>query len=128
MQRAGWRCQTLPLLKDVGNIVAAKGRKFESVFDSASYLVRAIDFAQGHDFGEMEPGIKVTFLELAIILLGPRAERIKCQQHFGIARFCALTQELLSVIGIFDVLMTVVTAGVGSDQLPLMINTEPVGE
>jgi len=27
MQRAGWRCQTLPLLKDVGNIVAAKGSK-----------------------------------------------------------------------------------------------------
>jgi hypothetical protein len=116
------------LLKDVGNIVAAKGSKFESVFDSASYLVRAIDFAQGHDFGDMEPGIKATFLELAIILLSPGAERIKRQEHFGIASFCALTQELLGVIGIFEVLMTVVTAGVGSDELPLMINAEPVGE
>jgi hypothetical protein len=128
MQRAGWRCQTLPLLKDVGDIVAAKGSKFESVFDRASDLVRAIDFAQGHDFGDMEPGIEATILELAIILLSPRAQRLKCQQRFGIASFCALTQELFSVIGIFDVLMTVVTAGVGSDQLPLMINAEPVGE
>ena len=32
---------------DAGNVIAAECRKFESVFDTASNFVRAIDFIQG---------------------------------------------------------------------------------
>jgi hypothetical protein len=32
--------------------------------DGASDFVRAIDFTQGHDFGDVNPGIEATFLKL----------------------------------------------------------------
>ena len=72
--------EALTLFEDIGNVVAAKCSKFESVFDGASDFVRAIDFTQGHDFGNVNAGIEATFLELAIILFGPRAKCIKTQE------------------------------------------------
>jgi hypothetical protein len=40
-----------------------------------------------------------------LILLDPRAKRIKCEQLSGVADFCALTQESLGVIGIRSVMI-----------------------
>jgi len=116
------------LFKDVGNVIAAERRKFESVFDSASDFVRAIDFTQSHDFGDVEQGIKTTFLELGIILFGPRTERIKTQEQFGVAGLASLIEQILDVIGVFEVPVTIVATGVGGDQLLVMINAEPIGE
>src|ERR1700751_4895591 len=128
MQGAGLNGEALTLFEDIGNVIAAKCSKFESVLDGASDFVRAIDFTQGHDFGDMGSGIEATFLQLAIVLFGPRAKRIKTQEEFGVARFCALLEQLFGVIGVFEVPVTIVATAVGSDQLLVMINAEPIGK
>ena len=110
------------MFEDVGNVVAAESSKFESVFDSASDFVRAIDFTQGHDFGDVNAGIEATILKLAMILLGKRAESIKTQEHFGVAGLASLLEQILDVIWVFEVPVPIVATGVGGDQLLVMIN------
>ena len=128
MQRAGLRTEALALFEDVSNVIAAECRKFESVLDGASDFVRAIDFTQGHDFGDVNPGIEATFLKLAMILLGTRAESIKTQEQFGVAGLASLIEQILDVIWVFEVPVPILATGVGGDQLLVMINAEPIGE
>ena len=90
-------------------------------------LCPGIDFTQGHDFGDVNPGIEATFLKLAMILLGTRAESIKTQEQFGVAGLASLIEQILDVIGVFEVPVTIVATGVGRSAL-VMINAEPIGE
>src|SRR5208337_1930376 len=103
--------------EDVGNVVAAECSKFESVFDGARDFVRAIDFTQGHDFGDVNPGIEATILKLAIILLGTRAKSIKTQEQFGVAGLASLIEQILDVIWVFEVPVPIVATGVGGDRI-----------
>jgi len=118
----------LLLAEDVGNVIAAECFKFESVFDGASDFVRAVNFTQGHDFGDVNPGIEATFLKLAMILLGTRAESIKTQEQFGVAGLTSLIEQILDVIWVFEVPVPIVATGVAGNQLLVMINAEPIGE
>jgi hypothetical protein len=63
-----------------------------------------------------------------MILLGRRPEGIKTQKQFGVAGLASLIEQILDVIGVFEVPVTIVAKGVGGDQLLVMINAEPIGE
>jgi hypothetical protein len=44
-----------------------------------------------------------------------RAEGIEAQEHFGVAGSTPLIEQFLDVIGIFEVLVPVIAAGMGGD-------------
>ena len=63
----------------------------------------------------MLTGVKSVQLKLEVILFGTGTEAIEAQQQFGVAGCTALTKQFLAVIGIFEVLVPVVAAGVRGD-------------
>ena len=54
-------------------------------------------------------------LKLEVILFGTGTEAIEAQQQFGVACCTALIEQFLAVLGVFEVLVPVVAAGVGGD-------------
>ena len=58
-----------------------------------------VNVAQGHDFPHMMVRIEATLLQLEVIGLRPRGEGEKAQEELMIARFFALLQQWLRVIG-----------------------------
>ena len=57
--------------------------------------------------------IEATLLHLEVIGLRPRGEGEKAPKELMIARFFALLQQWLGVIGVFDILESIVASGCG---------------
>src|ERR1700726_46798 len=64
-------------------------------------------------------------LKLEVILFGTGTEPIEAQQPFGVACCPALIEQFLAVLGIFEILVPVVAAGVGGDQLLAVVGVDP---
>jgi hypothetical protein len=60
-------------------------------------------------------GVKSVQFKLEVILFGTGTKAIEAQQQFGVAGCTAPIEQFLAVIGIFEVLVPVVAAGVGGD-------------
>jgi hypothetical protein len=57
----------------------------------------------------------------------PRKRVRRTQEQFGVAGLASLIEQSLDVIGVFEIPGTIVATGVGSDQLLVMVNAEPIG-
>ena len=66
--------------------------------------------------------------ELLIVVFGLRAEGIKGEQPLGVASAAALVEDVLDVIGVFEVAVALVTARVGGDEVVCVIETEAIGK
>ena len=76
----------------------------------------------------MLTGVKAVDLKLEVILFGTGTEAIEAQQQFGVACCTALIEQFLAVLGIFEILVPVVAAAVGGDQLLAVVDAEPIGK
>ena len=77
----------------------------------------------------MLTGVKAVDLKLEVILFGTGTETIEAQQQqFGVACCTALIEQFLDLLGILEVLVPVVAAGVGGDQLLAVVDAEPIGK
>ena len=76
----------------------------------------------------MDAFVEVAGLELLVIELGVRAERVEGEQPFGVASAATLVEEFLDVVGVFEVAVALVAAGVGGDEVVGVIEAEPVRE
>ena len=65
---------------------------------------------------------------MLVIELGVRAERVEGEQPFGVASAATLVEEFLDVVGVFEVAVALVAAGVGGDELVSVIEAEAVGQ
>ena len=126
MQRAGLRQQPLPLLQQVGDILATERLELQGVLNGAGGFVRAVDFAQRHDLADVMQRVQPPLLEFAVKRFGLRRHGQQAHQQFLIAGFAALLEQLAGMIGIFDILMPLVTARMAGDQLFLMIDAQMV--
>jgi hypothetical protein len=115
MQGAGLRCEALALFEQIGNVIATEGLELEGIFDGASNFVGAIDLAQSHDLGKVVARAQAAILELAVIFLGRRTKSVKTQEQFRVTGCVAPLKEFLTVIGVFEVPVAIVAAGVGGD-------------
>ena len=55
--------------------------------------------------------------ELVVVFFGAGAERVEAQQELGVAGLAALVEELFYVVGIFEVAMALVAAGMSRNQV-----------
>src|SRR5262249_22622836 len=60
------------------------------------------------------------------ISLRPGGEGEKAPEELMIARFFALLQQWLRVIGIFDILESIVASGVAGNELVTMVDAQPI--
>ena len=76
----------------------------------------------------MDALVEVAGFELLVIELGLRAEGVEGEQPFGVPGAAALFEEFLDVVGVFEVAVALVAAGVGGDEVVGVIEAEAVGE
>ena len=92
-------------------VFAGEGLGVEGVLDSASEVVLAVDVGEGEDFVDVEAGVETALGELAVVFFSARAQGVEAQQELGVAGFAALVEEFLYVVGIFEVPVPLVAAG-----------------
>jgi hypothetical protein len=63
-------------------------------------------------------GFRRRWGELVVVVFGAGAQRIEAQQELGVAGLAALVEELFYVVGIFEVAVTFVAAGMSGNQVP----------
>jgi hypothetical protein len=119
--------EAFALFEDVGDVFAGEGLEFEGVFESADDFVFSVDVDQGHDSGDVDAGVEAAFLEPAIVFLGTRAEGVEARKKVCLAGPASLVEEFLYVIGIFEVTMAFIAAGMGGDEVRCVIEAEAVG-
>ena len=71
--------------------------------------------------------VEAPLFELAVVEFGLRREGQKAHEDLVIAGFFALLEQGLGMIGVFDVEVAIVTAGMTRHELVLVIETEAVG-
>src|SRR5215471_6427899 len=126
MERAGFRSKAGALLHQVRNIVGGEGLVDKSILHRPRYGLRGINVAQGHNFAHVVMWVQASRFELEVIGLGARREREKAHEDFMISGFFALLQQGLGVIGIFDILESVILAGMAGNELVPEVNTQAI--
>jgi hypothetical protein len=71
--------------------------------------------------------VEAALCELSVIEFGLGREGQKAQEELVIAGFFALRQEGLGMIGVFEIPMAVIAAGVAGDEVVVVVEAEPVG-
>ena len=128
MQGTGLRGEALALFEDIGDVFAGEGLGVEGVLDGASQVVLAVDVGEGDDFVDVDAGVETALGELAVVVFRARAQGVEAQQELGVGGFAALVEEFLYVVGIFEVPVPLVAAGMSGNQIGPVIDAEPVGE
>ena len=105
-----------------------KASESKASWGGASQVVLAVDVGEGDDFVDVGAGVKAALGELAVVVFSAGAQGVEAQQELGVAGFAALVEELLYVIGIFEVPVPLVAAGMSGNQIGPVIDAEPVGE
>jgi hypothetical protein len=72
-------------------------------------------------------GVEAALFELAVVEFGLRGEGEKAHEDLVITGFFALLEQGLGMIGVFEVAVTIVTAGVTRHELGLIIESETIG-
>jgi hypothetical protein len=116
------------LFEDVFDILAGVGLALDGVLDGECDFFGAVDFGEGDDFIDMNPLVEVTRGELLMIVFGAGTDGIEGEQPFGVSGATTLVEELLDVIGVFEVAVTLVAAGMGGNELLGVIEAETVGK
>lgn len=76
----------------------------------------------------MSAGVEPARGQLLMVGFGLWAEGVKSQQQLALARGVAVGEEFFDVLGIFEVAVALVAAGVGGDELVVGIDAEPIGK
>ena len=117
MQGTGLRGEPLALFEDVGDVFAGEGLAVEGILDGAGEVVLAVDVGEGDDFVDVDAGVETALGELVVVVFGAGAERVEAQQELGVAGFAALVEEFFYVVGIFEVPVALVAAGMSGNQI-----------
>jgi len=72
--------------------------------------------------------VEVAGGELLMIGFGVGTEGVEGEEPFGVFGAAALIEEFFDVIGVFEVAVALVAAGVGGDEVVGVIEAEAVGE
>jgi hypothetical protein len=72
-------------------------------------------------------GIDPPLCELSVVGVGVRREGEKAQEELLVASLFPLLKKRFGVIGVLEVLMAIVAAGMAGNELLLGIETEPIG-
>ena len=78
---------------------------------------RGVDVAQGDDFTHVVVRIETPLFKFEVVRLCPRRQREKPHEELVITGFFALLQEWLGVIGVFNILESIVASSVAGDEL-----------
>ena len=62
-------------------------------------------------------GLRRRWRELAVVVFSAGAQGVEAQQELGVAGFAALVEQLFDVVGIFEVAVPLVTAGMSGDEI-----------
>ena len=126
----GSRCRGVAgaLFEDVFDVLAGVGLALDGVLDGEGYFFGAVDFGEGDDLVDMNALVEVAGGELLVIVFGVWADGVEGEQPFGVASAAALVEEFFDVVGVFEVAVALVAAGVGGDELVGVIEAEAVGE
>lgn len=92
-----------------------------SLLEGADYRIDTVNIHPGQDFLHMMARIEPALLELLIIIRSLRAQAPKAVQSLLFAGLVALGQQGLGMVGMFLVLVAVVTAGWFGHTLVLVV-------
>ena len=115
------------MLQEIGNGVGGKGAILEGIGQGTGDGFWAIDVTQGDNLAYVMMRVEAARFELSVIEFGLGREGQKAQEELVIAGFFALLQEWLGMIGVFEIPMAVLAAGVAGDELVVVVEAEPVG-
>ena len=115
------------LLEQVGDVVGGKGALFEGIGQSTGRGRWAVDVAEGDDLAHVVVWVEASLFELSVVEFGLRGEGEKAHEDLVVTRLFSLLEQRLWMVGVFEVAMSIVTAGVAGDELVLMVKTEAVG-
>jgi hypothetical protein len=106
------RRKTSALFQEIGNIVGGKGAVLEGIGQGTGDGFWAIDVTQGDELAYGMMRVEAALCELAVREFGLGREGQKAPEELVIAGFFALRQEWLGMIGVFEIPMAVIAAGV----------------
>jgi hypothetical protein len=98
------------------------------VVDGEGDVSGAVNFGQGDDFVDVDAGVEAAGGELLVVGFGPGTEGVEGQEPFGVAGTAALVEEFFDVVGVLEVAVALVAAGVGGDEVVGVIEAEAAGE
>ncbi len=89
----------------------------DGVVDGEGDFFGTVDVGEGDDFVDVDAGVEVAGAELLVVGFGLRTEGVEAQQPLGVAGAAALVEEFLDVIGVLEVAVALVAAGMGGDEI-----------
>lgn len=104
------------LFEEVGDVIAAEGVELAGGFEGVGEGLAVMHFGEGEDFFEVEMGVKGLFEEAAIEGFGVGGEGEEEVEDFLIVGLTALLEERALVIGVEEVLIFLVGAGMLGDE------------
>src|SRR5260370_27457604 len=98
----------------------------EPILQGSRDSLDAVDLAQRDDLAHVLPRIGTPLLEPFVIGLSVRAQTQEAQHQPLFASIAALCEECLRMLGVLDVLMAIVAAGMSGDHQVVVANADPL--
>ena len=127
VQRAWFGQASRALLQEIGDVLAGEGLKEEGILHDPFHGLGAVDFAQGNDLAHMVGWIDAPVLELPVVVVCFGAKRDKAHEDLLVGGLFALSDQLLGMIRVLDVLVPVIGSWMAGDELIVVIDADPVG-
>ena len=127
MEGAGFADGTGALGQEIGEVLDAEGVEGEGVLEGASGGVASVDFDQGESLLDVMGEVGTPLTQLLEVGLGLRAQGEELDELELAATLTPLGEEFLLVLGVDDIPVTVVGAGMFGDRALLVVEEQTLG-
>ena len=123
----GFGQQALALFQQVGDVLATEGLELQGVLDGPGGHLGAVNLAQGDDLADVVQDVEPPLGQPLVERFGLGGRGSAAGQQLLIAGPAALLEQGPRMIGVLEVLVTVVAADVAGDELVLMVEAQMIG-